>query len=107
VCAAIVLQRGDQAAFLLAGVDQARSRPSAAYINLVAEVVADAIRRGAKSLEMGQTSAALKTRFGAEESRRDLFLRGTRPAVDLLLRLTGPLLFPVRRAPVRRVFRDS
>lgn len=107
VCAAILLQRGEQAVFLLAGVDEARSRPTAAYVNLVAEVVADAIRRGAKFLEMGQTSAALKTRFGAQETGRDLYLRGTGPGIDRVLGLAGPLLFPARHAPVRRVFRDS
>jgi hypothetical protein len=107
VCAAILLQRGAQAAFLLAGVDDARSRETGAYVNLVAEVVADAIRRGAKVLEMGQTSAALKTRFGAHETSRDLYLRGTTPGIDRVLRLAGPLLFPSRHAPVRRVFRDS
>jgi hypothetical protein len=72
---AILLHTPDAATFLLAGLDYEANRQWQVYPNLVLEVVAEAIRARAARLEMGQTSYALKSRLGAVESPRFLFLR--------------------------------
>lgn len=106
LAAAAILLRGPRSlVFLLAGLDYARARAHRVYPNLVAEVVAEAIRDGAARVELGQTSYAMKGRLGGTASGRVLFLRHRRPAVHAALRLAAPLLFP-RQAPLaRRPFR--
>jgi hypothetical protein len=77
------------------------------YENLVTEVIRDAIASGAKRLEMGQTSAPLKSRLGAVESRRFLFLRHRLRPAHRALRALAPLLFPAGSSPARRVFKRA
>jgi hypothetical protein len=107
VAAAILLRSGSRLAFLLAGIDYAFNRASGAYISLVGEVVAEAIREGVDYLELGQTSYALKTRLGAEEIPRDLYLKGCSAGLHRMLRAGAPLLFPAHPPTPRRVFRDQ
>lgn len=107
VAAAILLRGGTRLAFLLAGIDYGSNRTAGAYISLVGEIVAEAIRERADYLELGQTSYPLKTRLGAEEVPRDLYLRGTTPRFHRMLRAAAPLLFPTRAPTRRRVFRQE
>ncbi len=102
--AAIVLNAQRRATFLLTGIDYAVQRALPLYENLVTEVVRDAIASGAEELEMGQTSAPLKSRLGAVESRRHLFLRHRSRTAHRVLRMLAPLLFPDTTFPARRVF---
>jgi predicted N-acyltransferase len=103
--AAILLRAPRSLVFLLAGLDYAQARAHRVYPNLVAEVVAEAIRDGAAHVELGQTSYLLKGRLGGTTSERLLYLRHRRPTVHGALRLAAPALFP-RHAPlVRRAFR--
>ncbi|HEU4335039.1 MAG TPA: hypothetical protein VFT32_11135 [Candidatus Eisenbacteria bacterium] len=103
--AAAVLLYGPRAlTFLLAGIDYARNEKDRAYQNLVAEVVAEAIRRGAARVELGQTSYALKARLGAVTEPRWLYLRHRRAFRHELLRRGAPLLFPDTSVPARHVF---
>ncbi|HET9553017.1 MAG TPA: GNAT family N-acetyltransferase [Anaeromyxobacteraceae bacterium] len=105
LAAAILLRAPRSLVFLLAGMDYARARAHRAYQNLVAEVVAEAIRDGAARVELGQTSYLLKGRLGGVTSERLLYLRHRRPGWHRTLRLAAPALFP-RHAPlVRRIFR--
>jgi hypothetical protein len=77
------------------------------YENLVTEVVREAINSGATHLEMGQTSAPLKSRLGAVASPRWIFLRHRSGAWHRALRALSPLLFPSAAVIERRVFRDG
>jgi Acetyltransferase (GNAT) domain len=104
---AVMLYAGRQATFLLAGLDYRADREWQVYPNLVLEVVREAIRSGASRLEMGQTSYPLKSRLGAVEVPRFLYLRHRNPLGHLLLRGSAGLLFPRHAYPSRRVFRES
>jgi len=104
---AILLRSPGLMTFLLAGIDYAENRRHHAYLNVVAEVVAEAIRSGAPALEMGQTSYEPKRRLGAAVTPRTLFLRCRSPLGHRLFRLASPLLFPVPRLEPRRVFRQA
>jgi hypothetical protein len=104
LAAAVMLFAPTLATFLLAGIDYAAPRDWQVYPNLVLEVVAEAIRSGASRLEMGQTSYALKSRLGAVEAPRFLYLRYRHPLGQGLLRRSAGLLFPKQDYPRRRVF---
>jgi len=90
--------------FLLAGIDYAHDRADRAYQNLVAEVVAEAIRCGAARLEFGQTSYALKSRLGGLPDPRWIYLRHRRGLTHRALHAGAGLLFPAVPTPARRVF---
>jgi hypothetical protein len=105
--AAVLLRADRSLVFLLAGIDYARSRAHRVYPNLVAEVVAEAIRDGASRLELGQTSYLLKGRLGGTPSDRVLYLRHRRPVVHRALRLAAPALFPHQVPLARRPFRPD
>jgi hypothetical protein len=102
---AVLLFTPGAATFLLAGIDYAAPPRLQVYPNLVLEVVAEALRERAPRLEMGQTSWALKSRLGAAESPRFLFLRCPHPLRHALLRRAAGFLFPKQPYPRRRVFR--
>jgi hypothetical protein len=102
---AVMLFAGRLATFLLAGLDYRADRQWQVYPNLVVEVVAEALRAGASRLELGQTSYPLKSRLGAAEVPRFLYLRHRHPLGHLLLRGSAGLLFPRQDYPARRVFR--
>jgi predicted N-acyltransferase len=104
--AAIVLDSPNTCAFLLAGIDYARNRETGAYVSLVAEVIAHAIRRGAAVLEMGQTSYDIKRRLGGRAEPRSLFLRHQSRAAHAFLRWTRGVMFPSRTYSARHVFRE-
>jgi len=104
VAAAVLLQSPGLLTFFMAGIDYDRNRRCAAYLNLTAEVVAEAIRRGSPNLELGQTSEALKTRLGAHPVPRAFFLRCESPLAQWALGAGSRLLFPEPRVPARRVF---
>ncbi len=103
---AVMLYSPNMTTFLLAGLDYAAPREWQVYPNLVAEVVAEAIRSGTSRLELGQTSYPLKSRMGAVESPRVLYLRH-RGAAARTSALLAPLLFPAHEYPQRRVFRHD
>ena len=101
---AVMLFTGNVATFLFAGMEEKREPEWQIYQNLLTEIVALAIEKGARRLELGQTSYAMKSRMGAEESPRYLYLRYRSPLKHSLLRGVSPLLFPKRDYPRRRVF---
>jgi predicted N-acyltransferase len=103
---AILLESPRLMTFLLAGIDYEENRRHHAYLNVVSEVVAEAIRSGARALEMGQTSYEPKRRLGAVTTPRTLFLRYRSPLGHALFRAASPLLFPVPPLPPRRIFRE-
>ena len=106
LAAAVLLHTPGALTFLLAGIDYAQHRQSQAYLTLVAEIVAEAIRRGTGRLELGQTTYDLKQRLGAETSARWLYIKCPKPALHLTLRAASRALFPAISPPPRRVFRD-
>jgi predicted N-acyltransferase len=107
LAAAVLLHGPDTLTFLLAGIDYARHRECQAYLTLVAEIVAEAIRRGVARLDLGQTTYDLKGRLGAETSPRWLCVKCPNPAMHLMLRAASGALFPAVSPPPRRVFRDD
>jgi predicted N-acyltransferase len=102
--AAIVLDGPETMTFLLTGIDYARNETDRAYENLVAEVVAEAIRSGARRLELGQTSYALKSRLGGVTEPRWLYLKHRRAIPHAAIRRGSGLLFPEASVPRRHVF---
>lgn len=104
---AILLRTPDQLTFFMAGIDYARNRESSAYLNLVLEVVAEAIRTGARTLELGQTSPALKARLGARAEARHLYFRCPSRLGHAAFRSTASMLFPLADSPRRRVFHSA
>ncbi len=107
VGAAILLASGAHIAFLLVGIDYARNRTLHVYPNLVTEVVAAAIRAGARELELGQTSYDIKRRHGAYTTPRIIFVRHRSPVLHPLLRAGRRLLFRERVYAPSRVFRAT
>lgn len=104
LAAAILLEGPRVTTFLLAGIDHERAHALCAYPRVVIEVIAEAIRRGAVGLQMGQTSYALKTRLGARPTPRHLYLKCRSAALQGALRSARSLLFPAFAPPARRVF---
>jgi hypothetical protein len=107
LAAAVLVHCPETLTFLLAGIDYAHNRQSQAYLTLAAEIVAQAIRLGAKRLDLGQTTYDLKGRLGAEMSPRWIFIRCPNPAVHLTLRAASGALFPAVLPTPRRVFKDD
>jgi uncharacterized protein len=105
LAAAVLLRAAGTVTFLLAGIDYARAAENASYVHLVTEVVAEAIRSGAHTLEMGQTSYALKQRLGACVEPRRLFLRCRGALLHRGFAAVSGALFPETRSPDRSVFR--
>jgi predicted N-acyltransferase len=101
---AVMLFAGSVATFLFAGMEEQRQPEWQLCQNLISEVVASAIDAGARRLELGQTSYAMKSRMGAEESPRYLYLRYRGPVKHALLRGFSRALFPRHEYPRRRVF---
>ena len=97
LAAAIVLESPHELTFLIASIDYRLNRDTHAYLALVAEMVAEAIRAGKRRLALGQTSYYLKGRLGAQTASRRLFVRHGRPWAHRLLRASAGLLFPDRR----------
>lgn len=104
VCAAVLLRGGTRATFLISGIDYDAARPVRGYEALMLAVVEQAIRWRATSIELGQTSVPLKTRFGARVESRHLFFRHLGRVGGTLLPRVLPLAFPERRVKPRRVF---
>ncbi|MGH9867333.1 MAG: GNAT family N-acetyltransferase [Candidatus Polarisedimenticolia bacterium] len=107
LAAAVLLHAPGALTFLLAGIDYAHHRQSQAYLTLVAEIVAEAIRRGATRLELGQTTYDLKQRLGAELSARWLYIKCPNAALHSSLRVASGALFPTISPQPRRVFKDD
>jgi hypothetical protein len=107
LAAAVLLRGPRRTTFLITGIDYRRSREVRGYERLVTAVVAQAIRWGARSLEMGQTSWELKRRLGARLSPRFLYLRHRKPLGNRVLRRALPYLFPQHAFSQRRVFRSG
>lgn len=105
LAAAILLRSPCRLTFFMAGIEYASNRESGAYLHLVTEVVAEAIRSGTPVLEMGQTSPWLKTRLGGHPEDRHIYFRCPSPSAHALFQRTATLLFPPSRTPRRRVFR--
>ena len=104
---AIMLHGTRRSTFLIAGIRYSAPGALAAYRRAVTETIADALSHGSRTLEMGQTSYSTKTRLGAKDSARHLYLRHRSPVLHALLRSLGGVLFPNRVIPPRRVFREN
>lgn len=107
LAAAVLLRGSKKTTFLITGMDYDRCRRVRGYERLVTGVIEQAIRWGAGSVELGQTSWALKGRLGAQPQPRHLFFRYRKPVGNTILRHALPHLFPERPLPARRVFRHA
>ena len=104
VAAAVMVFTPNVATFLFAGMDEERNSEWQIYQNLILEVVKDGIRSGARRLDLGQTSYSMKSRMGAQEEPRYLYLRYSSSLGHFLLHRFSGFLFPKREYPQRRVF---
>jgi predicted N-acyltransferase len=104
VACAVMLHGPRTSTFLVAGVDWDDSAAAAAYPCLVLQVVKEAIRAGARRLELGQTSDGMKSRVGAGASPRWVYLRHRGAWRHRVLDKSSGLLFPEQPVPARRVF---
>jgi predicted N-acyltransferase len=107
VAAAILLRSPNVLTFFMTGIDYSRNRGCSAYLNLVLEIIAEAIRTRASAVELGQTSGALKSRLGARAEARHLYFRCPSTLSHAAFRSTSSVLFPRIVPPVRRVFRTG
>lgn len=107
LAAGILLYSPRVLTFLLAGIDYARNRQYHAYLNLVTEVVAEAIRAKVERVELGQTSYYLKQRLGGCMTPRYLYLRHRNACVHHLVRTLSGVIFPDRIFAEKRTFRES
>jgi hypothetical protein len=106
LAAGLMLRTAHVCTFLLAGIDYELNRRYHAYLNLVIEVVAEAIRSGASRLIFGQTSYALKQRMGGEVTPLYLYLRCMSGWSNALLRATARFIFPAHSPEPRIVFKQ-
>jgi hypothetical protein len=103
---ALMLHGKLRSTFLVAGIRYSAPGALAAYRLVVTESIADSLRHGASSLEMGQASYGIKTRLGAQPTARYLYVRHRNPLVHRLVRASRGVLFPNHLVPPRRVFRE-
>ena len=101
---AVLLERPGTMTFLLAGLDYRWNRQCHTYFNVIIEVIREAFRRGARTIELGQTSYRTKTRWGGELSPLWLYVRHRNGMADKLLRSASGVLFPTTRLAPRHVF---
>jgi len=101
---AMMLHGQRRSTFLIAGIRYSAKSGLIAYRRAVTETVADALSHGARALEMGQTSYGIKTRLGAKDTSRYLYLRARSPMLHGVLNKLGGVLFPTHEIPPRRVF---
>jgi hypothetical protein len=103
---AIMLHGTRRSTFLLAGIRYSDPDGLLAYRRVVLETVASALRRGAHTLEMGQTSYGTKMRLGAKTVPRYLYLRHLQPLFHQTLEGLSETLFPERTLQPHHVFRS-
>jgi hypothetical protein len=106
VAAAVMLQAAGRSTFLVAGLDYATLPETHAYQHLLTGVVAEAIRCGSHTLELGQTAYESKLRMGAAPAPRHVYFRHRRRPAHALLRAASRALFPRVRVAPRRTFRE-
>lgn len=104
LAAAVMVFTPNIATFLFAGMTEDRNQEWQIYQNLILEVIAEAIGSGAAQLDLGQTSYAMKSRMGAGEEPRYLYLRYLSSMGHFLLHRFSGCLFPKHDYPQRRVF---
>ena len=104
---ATMLHGARRSTFLIAGINYSDPDGLPAYRRVVMETVADALRAGATTLEMGQTSYGTKTRLGATTTARYLYFRHRHPIFHRLLRSFRGTLFPDRAIAAHHVFRET
>lgn len=91
--------------FLFAGLNYGLRNQYDCYLNLLSGIVAYAISRGFKSVDLGQTSYWSKQRMGGEATPVYFFFRARNPVVHSLLRNLREVLFPPSTLLSPRVFR--
>lgn len=107
LAAAILGCNGAELNFLLAGLEYSHRDQFQTYFNLLNGIIAFGIEKGFRTIDMGQTTYAVKQRLGGRAEPVYFYLRALSSPLNRLLRLLNRLLFPETRLPQRRVFRDS
>jgi hypothetical protein len=92
--------------YLFCGVDHAAGRDADLYFNLMYHQLDEALRRGPRRIQVGQTADEFKARLGCRPAPRYFYVKACRPVARLALRHGFKLLFPDRPPlPTRAVFR--
>jgi hypothetical protein len=92
--------------YLFCGVDHAAGRDADLYFNLMYHQLDEALRRGPRRIQVGQTADEFKARLGCRPAPRYFYVKACRPVAGLALRHGFKLLFPDRPPlPSRAVFR--
>ena len=72
------------------------------YFNVMLENLDFALRRGVRSIHVGQTANEFKSRVGCYADPRHFYVKARNPVDHLVLRLLHPYLFPAPPEPPHR-----
>ena len=100
----INLHEGDRLTFFFGGTDDAFLRSRRAYQNNIAGILREALDRGFREVDFGQTAEIAKTRLGGGLVEKDMAAYSRNALVRLLLRLGRRALEYRRRLPPAHVF---
>jgi len=103
----VLVVHGECVHDLFHGIDYAENPAIDVYFNQLAETVRFAIESGARHLSLGQSTETAKSRFGCEIEPLWIAVRHRDAAVNRLLGLASPVLFPPKEVPRLRVFRTA
>ncbi|UYQ60067.1 GNAT family N-acetyltransferase [Streptomyces peucetius] len=79
--------------FLFCGLHYPANRYADVYFNLMYAELGNALRAGARFVQLGQTAQRFKARLGAVSSPRSVCVRGRQPVLHTVLRRLAPVLF--------------
>jgi predicted N-acyltransferase len=100
------LFHGDEYLNLFCGLDYRLNEEADLYFNLMYHDLDFALRRGVRSLHVGQTADEFKSRMGCYTRPRYFYVKVRDPIGTALLRAARPWLFPpVQPAPERNLFK--
>ncbi len=90
---------------LFIGLDYERNAELDLYFNLMYEVLDEALRSGARSYQVGQTSDDFKSRLGCRQEPLYVFVKPVGPVSSAVFRLGFEALYPPQPAtPAHHVF---
>jgi hypothetical protein len=101
----ITLQDDGVLYFFFGGTDYQYNRKYNSYFNNIAGILKEAINRGYKTIDFGQTAEIPKTRLGGKVIELNLFVYHRNLIVKKLLYFSGKLLQYNRKIPETHVFK--
>ena len=96
------LFHGDSYQNLFVGYELTLNADADLYFNVMLENLDFALRRGVRSIHVGQTANEFKSRVGCYADPRHFYVKARNPVDHLVLRLLHPYLFPAPPEPPHR-----